>query len=293
MSEKTNSFNWLIGDESTGIDEKSLNNSRIFNKTKSYINRICIDLTEETRAYQPQQTIDDIESYINAEEKMVRMLYSEINNYLLNLDAEGRVIFLTNVEKLLLYALGDSSVSDDAMKIVVKLYDHTQLINYQVESMNDVFKQRLSDAKIDLQMEIKGVEKEYITILGIFTAVILAFVGSFTFSTSVLNNVSNTEVFKLIGIALVIGLVFFNVIHYLLQFLREINGKIDLDETGKPKTNCYFNSVNGILCLLIIITIVAFGIVEIYSKSNSCAGVQCTVDDYSQQAESTETTLNY
>ena len=88
----------------------------------------------------------------------------------------------------MIYALGNDSIDPDSVKIVVKIYDHTQLVNYQIESMNNIFAQRIADAKVDLHKEIKGVEKEYITILGIFASIVLAFVGSFTFSTSVLNN---------------------------------------------------------------------------------------------------------
>ena len=74
--------------------------------------------------------------------------------------------------------------------------------------------------------EIKGIQKEYITILGIFAAIMLAFVGSFTFSTSVLNNVGKTDVFELVIVALVIGLVFILLISILIDFLREINDKV-------------------------------------------------------------------
>lgn len=56
--------------------------------------------------------------------------------------------------------------------------------------------------------EIKGIQKEYITILGIFAAIMLAFVGAFTFSTSVLNNLGRVDTLELVAVALVIGLVF-------------------------------------------------------------------------------------
>ena len=51
--------------------------------------------------------------------------------------------------------------NDDVAKIVVKIYDHTQLVNYQIENMNAIFAKRIADAKVDLHSEIQGVEKEY------------------------------------------------------------------------------------------------------------------------------------
>lgn len=66
----------------------------------------------------------------------------------------------------------------------------------------------IEESKKDLYREVREIQKEYITILGIFAAIILAFVGSFTFSTSVLNNVATADVFTLLVISLVVGLVF-------------------------------------------------------------------------------------
>lgn len=99
--------------------------------------------------------------------------------------------------------------------------------------MNKIFAQRIVDAKMDLQKEVKGIEKEYITILGIFAAIVLAFVGSFTFSTSVLNNIAKVNIVELSVIALIIGIVLFNLIAYLLDFLKEINDKVDYNAKGK------------------------------------------------------------
>lgn len=57
---------------------------------------------------------------------------------------------------------------------------------HQIENVNNIFANSIGEAKENLQKQIKGVEKEYITILGIFAAIVLAFVGGITFSNSVL-----------------------------------------------------------------------------------------------------------
>ena len=58
------------------------------------------------------------------------------------------MIFLTNVERLPIYSLGTDSITLDAAKIIVKIYNHTQLVNYQIESMNNIFAQRIAEAKV-------------------------------------------------------------------------------------------------------------------------------------------------
>lgn len=239
-------------------------NSKKYKATKRQINSICRGLTIETKDYRPEKSIEKIEIYVKTKDKMARILYSEISNHLFNLEPDKRVIFLTNVEKMLIYSLGkEDSINGDVAKIVVKIYDHTQLVNYQIENMNDIFAQRIADAKVDLHSEIKGVEKEYITILGIFAAIMLAFVGTFTFSTSVLNNVTNTNAYKLAVISVVIGLVFYNLVGMLIDFLKDINEKAEKTDDGKKKRDSTRMLVNVILLIIILASLVGYGITKI------------------------------
>lgn len=263
----------------------NLENSKKYLATKRRITGLCKSLSLETKEYKPEKTVDSIENYVKTKDKMTRILYSEISNHLFNLDPEQRMIFLTNVERLMIYTLGNESINLDASKIIVKIYDHTQLVNYQIESMNNVFARRIADAKVDLHKEIKGVEKEYITILGIFAAIILAFVGSFTFSTSVLNNIANVSVLELSVVALVIGIVLFNLIAYLIDFLKEINDKVDYDATGKKVIGPYRKIVNTVLIGLIIAILVIFGITKIKLPEKVYIGVNQEQVDESESVE--------
>ena len=69
-------------------------------------------------------------------------------------------------------------------------------------------------------------QKEYSAIVGIFAAIVLAFTGGMAFSSSVLENIDKASVYRITLIAFVIGLVFFNLIWLLIDFIREINGKV-------------------------------------------------------------------
>ncbi|MEH2960240.1 hypothetical protein [Candidatus Merdisoma sp. JLR.KK006] len=149
----------------------------------------------------------------------------------------------------------------DIRKEIVKLYDHTNLdiarINYTKtmtnETMSELAKNRLlvasleqkvresedalkeiSNKTIDDLKQLSGkvqerqedMQKEYITILGIFAAIVLAFTGGIVFSSSVLENIDKPSIYRISLIAFIIGLVFFNLIWVLIDFIRDINGKV-------------------------------------------------------------------
>lgn len=226
----------------------SLEQSRKFNNTKRKINGICKALSLETQKYDPQKTVENISAYITSTNKLDRILYSEISNYVYSLEISERGIFATNLEKLLLYSLNDNNeVSEDCKKMIVKIYDHFQLALHQIENVNNIFANSIEEAKENLQKQIKGVEKEYITILGIFAAIVLAFVGGITFSTSVLQNISATSIFRLLLVVDFLAFVLINTIYILLKFIFAINDK---------NTKLFNIKALNIACLLIAVIIV-------------------------------------
>lgn len=175
----------------------------------------------------------------------------------------------------------------DISKEILKLYDHTNLdiarINYTTtmvgetkselvktkvlvekleakikdaeDHMKNVSDQNIEEVKKmaeDIKNSQKDMQKDYITILGIFAAIILAFTGQFAFSSSILENIGSSTSYRLVLIALIIGLVFFNLIWILIDFIREICGK-DISMEPKRKWN-WFAVVNIILVVGIIAT---------------------------------------
>ena len=179
----------------------------------------------------------------------------------------------------------------DISKEILKLYDHTNLdiarINYTttmvgetkselvktkvlVENLEEKIKaaedhlksvseqniERVTKMSEDIKNSQKDMQKDYITILGIFAAIILAFTGQFAFSSSILENIGSSTVYRLVLVALIIGLVFFDLICVLLDFIREICGKdISTESEGKWP---WFAVVNIILLLGIIMTCISY-----------------------------------
>jgi hypothetical protein len=68
-------------------------------------------------------------------------------------------------------------------------------------------------------------EKEYVSIFGIFASIVLAFVGGITFSTSVLQNIDKVSIFRLLLVVDMIAFTMINVLNLLIDFIAKINGK--------------------------------------------------------------------
>lgn len=210
----------------TDNSKVSLEQSKKFINTKRKINSLCKALTLETQKCNPEKTVDNINAYIASPNKLDRILYSEISNYVFSLDMTQRGVFATNLEKLLLYSLDDkNNVGEDSKKLIIKIYDHFQLALHQIENVNNIFANGIEEAKQNLKKEVKGIEKEYISILGIFASIVLAFVGGITFSTSVLQNISAVSIFRLLLVVDFLAFVLINVIYILVKFIFTINEK--------------------------------------------------------------------
>ncbi len=152
----------------------SLNQSNMYRTTKRQMHILCKMFTEQSNKYNPLKTVEIIDSYINRNDKLDRILYSEISNYFFGLSTTKRGTFSTNVEHLLMYVLDDkNSINDDIRKIVVKIYDHIQLVIYQIENTTNILEKGVLDVKEKLRNDFKGIEREYITILGIFASIVL------------------------------------------------------------------------------------------------------------------------
>lgn len=177
------------------------------------IGKICLSLNISSKEYEPNGSIDAIDTYLNNNDKLDRILYSQISNYIFSLDESNRGIFITNTEKLLHFALDDNNnINEDKRKIM---------------------------------------EREYITILGIFASIVLAFVGGLTFSTSVLSNISQVSIYRLLLVVDFIAFAIINVIYLLIHFITVINDKND-----KAKIKFQFFKIKWVNWVLFIIAVV-------------------------------------
>lgn len=193
-------------------------------KSKQSLREICEYLKSSADVYDPVQSVDQLNQYLSSFSKIDRILYSEISSFMFSLNERERASLTTNADRLLQYVLDEEkNISEACTKIVIKLYDHAQLVAYQIENAQDIFASGIEAEKVRLEKEIKGIEKEYITILGIFASIVLAFVGNFIFSSSVLQNISQASIYRLLLAIDLLGFIFTTIILMLIRFILRIN----------------------------------------------------------------------
>lgn len=249
--------------------------------TKKVMNDICNTLTIRSTEYKPEKTMEYIKEFVCSDFKMKRLLYSEISSYIFKIYSDEKIgIFATNLEKLITYVTEDKSgqltiefdnggdkikIQEDCHKIAVKIYDHFHLSYQQLDKVNNVLLSGIKSTKTDVEngikKELKSIEKDYITILGIFASIILAFVGGITFSSSVLNNIHQASIFRIIIVANFLAFSVLNILHLLVSFISEINEKkIQLFK---------IKHINKIFLWIGIITIIAWFInIHLYKLEN-------------------------
>lgn len=122
----------------------------------------------------------------------------------------------------------------DISKEINKLYDHINLdiarINYSkaIEMRSNEKLQQLNDTVSKMEENIEkadDLQKQYITILGIFASIVLAFTGGIAFSTSVLENISAASIYRVALVVIGLAFTLLNVIYLLTRFILEIHKK--------------------------------------------------------------------
>lgn len=248
-------------------DNKSFQQNNDLKKIENHkqiIKEICDILLEDTRNYNPKSSIEKIFSFINEKEKMERIFYSQISSYIFNLTEEERGKFTTNIDNLLLVTCkGDEIFSEfqcndeikkDIIKIVIKIFDHSHLAIHQIENAEKIMASTISQAKQEIKKEVNEMEKQYISILGIFASIILAFVGGITFSTSILQNIHQATIYRIIFICSILSLTLVNVFYILLSFIASINGLKIKDILPK---NLYF-LISIVILIIMFLDIIAW-----------------------------------
>ena len=128
----------------------------------------------------------------------------------------------------------------------------------EVQGRIDAAKNDLDSQMDAVRKTVQDAQKEYITILGIFASIVLAFTAGIAFSTSVLENMHKVTVYRAVLVALVIGLVLVNCLYGLFYYLS----KLVKDQDGSKVLPLIIT--NAIFLLLILLTCVAWchGVIE-------------------------------
>lgn len=116
-------------------------------------------------------------------------------------------------------------------------------INSSLDNANTSFKEQIKETKDSLQ-------KNYITILGIFAAVVIAFMSASMLSSSVLESMNDVSIYRLSFTMLVLGFFVFNLICALFMFLSKISNE-------NAVQRWFVITVDSVFVVLIVLTIIA------------------------------------
>ena len=255
-----------------------------------------------------------LELFYDAEpnEKRFRHFYSDIfsalseiqqNPKLGDINILGQNLDVIRNEYNLINNSPDGKRMTDISDAINKLYDHVSLeiarITYSdagdrrisgesaikdLQSQVNAVRGELSKAQNNItrdmdetEKKLNNLQKEYVAILGIFAAVVLAFTGGIAFSTSVLNNIAQASIYRTVCISLIIGLVLLNILFGLFYY---INSLINRDRKILPLV-----IANVTIVILLAATFVGwkFGFVENrndnINKRNKMEEVVCTNEE--------------
>ena len=201
------------------------------------------------------------EELLRIYDKDFRHSYSDVTMYLFNItEADySKLEAMVSRIKVILEEIDDRGLRGR----IFKLYDHLNLelvrLKYLLPKIQDTnSKIQEADNRVDdltkqtndIKKNAEDMQKNYITILGIFASIVLAFVSSLAFSTSVLQNIDKASIYRLIAVISLIAIFIVNILNSLFSFIKQIHYGKD-DESSKFKPLNLFN----IIMLLIIILI--------------------------------------
>lgn len=209
--------------------ENVLKNEEIY---KSYIKRFqCIDFDSKSKYFEILNFV--VNNYSN-KKLSLSVLNENLNNlieYCIELQEEE--LLVKNLKKVYDYLLLEFFREKRNQAIEAKSNDLTQQIDKDSQEL------------FTLKENLKQSQTQYITILGIFASIIMAFVGGLTFSTSVLSHMHEVSIYRLVFVICCIGFLIFNSLFALFGFILKI--------AEKQVDYCVFFAVNAIFVLTIII----------------------------------------
>lgn len=136
-------------------------------------------------------------------------------------DIKDRLIDITKeIEKLCDHVNLEVSHIDYTNKIMEDTNAHIKDLEVRIEKVDELM-QKING----VQQQMEGMQREYITILGIFVAIVLAFTGGLSFTSSALESIGKSPLHRVLLALFVAGMVLFNLVWLLTHFIREINGK--------------------------------------------------------------------
>lgn len=222
--------------------------------------------------------------YYYSKEEKYRHFYSDIYAALSVIDKDPSVgnleILNQNLEIIMNNYMPNVNVDEDGNTIdisdeIFKLYDHANLDIARFMALketgdkNNAEQRRMNGLVSDIEQkykkledtipDIRGLQKDYISILGIFASIVLSFTAGLAFSTSVFENIYKSSIYRTIIIAALVGMIFIAMIWLLMDFVRSVHGHI--------KRNYWYIIIpESVLAIIIIVTALTYKVDWFYGE---------------------------
>lgn len=161
--------------------------------------------------------------------------------------------------------------------LIKQISDFNEAMNLKM----DTFEEKIAETE-------KQSTERSITILGIFAAIVLTFNSGLTFSSTVLQNLINSNIYRAIIITIVLGLIIANVLLGLFYYLDHV---IEKSEKKRKKLKSVLPMIflNIILAVLLALTVGAWNIN--FVENRGFEGIKETQTALSTETE--QTTLSF
>lgn len=166
----------------------------------------------------------------------------------------------------------DARCTEEAKRGFEKLRDHTFLeigrLSYNAR-INDIQDKRFALTLEDINLaqerldksnkkleaaehRIESAQRENVTILGIFAAIVIAFTAGMGFTASVLQNIDAVSVYRLVFMIVLMGLMLFNLLYALFRFVHRVTKPED-DPNAILPTRTYrgINIAGGVMLVAV------------------------------------------
>ena len=198
-----------------------------------------------------------------------RHSYAEISIFLEQKTFPDQRDNLTNhVDRILSY-LNENNSSSDIVKKVAKLADHIQLesvrlsrienikyIGQQIKSESTLEQNKLKEnvkKSEELKEDLKNMNTQLVSVLGIFTGIVLSIFGGISLFSSIFNNINNVGKYRIVFITALTGFILFNLISYMFSEVSYLTGKSKaLFSNLKQPHNIIYIICNIVLIIIMI-----------------------------------------
>lgn len=217
-------------------------------RKQNELNNYLRDLS--TASFSEEQLIDKSRILLNIYDGNFRHSYSQIFAIISDIKKKEEDRIQSSLASLEYLSANVQLVQDSIIEhqefigikpFLNKLYDHVMLeisrLNY-ISTLSDKQRdldKRLSDSTNQVEeanrslkstiKETENLKSEMISVIGIFAAIMLAFVGGMNFTSATLSSINQSSIYKITFITIICGFTIFNTVFCLMYLIARMTNK--------------------------------------------------------------------